>query len=205
MLPALSICNKDGGTVNISKQVPISEQENRAEVLSLSGELDQSRPITELRLSNGSSLSLPTRLLLQHLQVEAELKPAFVDEAHFGEERLLPIIEERLEVNKRSVTTGSVQLLRSTEEHTETVDIPLTSVTFEVTRQPVNRMVSERPVPRTDGETTVYSIVEERVVVSTELILKEEVHVTRRERVTNDQQLVTLRRDRLDISRSPAR
>lgn len=179
----------------------------KAGVLSVSGEIDQSQLLTQLHLSNGDTLTLPTELLLEKVKRSARPEqvlsdPSRFDPSQFLDQQVVPIVEERLDVAKRVVATGAIQIVRSSEEYSETVDTPLTTITFEVTRQVIDRLVSERPVPREEGETTIYSIVEERVVLATELILKEEVRVTRRETVTNDRQVITLHRDHIDVKRS---
>ena len=191
--------------VNITEPGLVSDEASRAGVLSLSGEIDESQLITQLRLSNGDTLSLPTELLLQKVRGSQLTVRVPHETSQSPDEQVVPIVEERLNVAKRTVSTGVIQIIRRLEEYSETVETPLTSITFEISRQAVNRLVSERPAPREEGETTIYSVVEERVVLATELILKEEIRVTRRETVTNDRQVVTLYRDHVDVKRSSAK
>ncbi len=179
-----------------------TEGGSRTGILFVSGEIDQHQVLTHLRLSNGDTLALPTELLLQKINRSTRPKQILDSPSEAMGDQVVPVVEERLKLAKRTVETGTVQLVRSSEAYSEAVEIPLTSVSFDVTRHQVNRLVSERPAPRQMGETTIYSIVEERVIVATELILKEEVHVTRRETVTSHQEVVTLRRDHVDVKRT---
>ena len=50
----------------------------------------------------------------------------------------------------------------------------------DVRRVPVNRIVSEAPQTRQEGEVTIVPIVEEVLVVEKRLLLKEEIHIVRK-------------------------
>ena len=86
---------------------------------------------------------------------------------------VIPLLEEHVEVGKRVVDTGTLRLQKHTEERTETIEVPLTSVRWKVEHVAVNQVVTERPATRQEGETTVYPVVEERVTVLRELVLLE--------------------------------
>jgi len=47
----------------------------------------------------------------------------------------------------------------------------------EVRRIPVNRVVTEVPVTRNRGDTVIIPVVEEQLVVTKKLVLKEEIHL----------------------------
>ena len=92
---------------------------------------------------------------------------------------IIPVLEEHLEVSKKVVTTGTVRLQKHVEQHQESVSVPLTELHWQVQRVAVDRVVAEAPEIRHEGDTTIYPVMEERLVVTRELVLKEEVHVTR--------------------------
>ena len=92
---------------------------------------------------------------------------------------LLPLIEEQLDVTTRIRETGILRLKKSTQERTETIEVPLTAVGWRVERVPVDRVVAEAPAVRQEGETTIYPVMEERLVVTRQLVVREEVRVTR--------------------------
>ena len=50
---------------------------------------------------------------------------------------------------------------------------------LKVERVPVDRLVTEAPQPRQDGNTLIVSVVEERLVVEKRLFVVEEVRITR--------------------------
>lgn len=113
----------------------------------------------------------------------------------------VPLIEERIDVDKRTVETGVVRTKTSVDERTETVDLALRHEDVVVRRVPMNRPV-DSPVPtRQEGDTTIISLHEEVPVVTTQLVLVEEVHLRRRRSVQDIAQPVTLRRERMDVER----
>ena len=116
---------------------------------------------------------------------------------------VIPIVEERLEVGTRTVATGKVMLQKRTEEYQETLDIPLAARSFDIERVVLNRPVDAAPEVRHEGDTTIYSLVEEQLVITRQLILKEEVRVTRRDTERIDNRTVTLTREHLDVIRTP--
>ena len=115
----------------------------------------------------------------------------------------IPIVEERLIIEKRERITGTVSLQKRIEEYHETLDIPLAARTFDIERVVLNRPVETAPEVRQEGDTTIYSLVEEQLVITRQLILKEEVRVTRRDTEHRDTRDVILHREYLDITRRP--
>src|SRR5215213_172498 len=78
---------------------------------------------------------------------------------------VIPVIEERATVKKRVVETGKVLIRKQLREYEELVDIPHVQEEIRVERVPVNRIVEEAPKVRTEGETTIVPVLEERYVV----------------------------------------
>ena len=113
----------------------------------------------------------------------------------------VPLIEEQLEVDKRTIETGVVRTKTSVEERTETLDLSLRRDDVVVRRVPMHRPV-DAPVPtRQEGDTTIISLHEEVPVVTTQLVLVEEVHLRLRSSVQDIAQPVTLRRERMEVER----
>lgn len=113
----------------------------------------------------------------------------------------VPLLEERIDVDKRAVETGVVRTKTSVEERTEMLDLALRRDDVDIVRVPVNRPV-DAPVPtRQEGDTTIISLHEEVPVVTTQLVLVEEIHLRRRRSVRAIAQPVTLRRERMDVER----
>ena len=69
---------------------------------------------------------------------------------------------------------------------------------------PINKVVLQQPEIRFEGDTIIYPVVEERLVVTTELVLLEEVRVTRTTAQTQGQATYNLKREQLVEERLPA-
>ena len=93
---------------------------------------------------------------------------------------VVPLMEEAMSVAKREVTTGTVRVTTKTATHEEIAETTLKHDAFDVFRVPIDLPVDTIPPVRTDGETTIFPVVEERLVVSKQLVLVEELHIRRR-------------------------
>ncbi len=116
---------------------------------------------------------------------------------------VIPVVEERIEIEKRSRRTGTVQARRRVREEEVAIDEPLERVEVEVVRVPVGRWIDAPLAMRQEGETTIIPVIEEVVVVEKRLRLVEEVHVTRRRRTHRHQDRVTVRRTEVEVAREP--
>lgn len=118
-----------------------------------------------------------------------------------GETVVLPVIEEIVSVGKRAVERGGVRVVKQVHTREETVDVPLLHEQFEVERVAVNRVVAEAVPVRYEGETMIVPVLEEVLVVEKRLMLKEELHITRRQTTVSQPQQVTLRREEVVVER----
>lgn len=165
-------------------------------VLTATGDLDPAQPNTSLQLADGRTILLPTSLLLP--APPQALKPTNIEEAV-----VFPIVEERLEVGKRTLETGKVTLEKHVHEYEETLDVPLAVRSYDIERVVLNQPVEAAPPVRHEGHTTIYPIIEEQLILTTQLILKEEVRVTRRDTERRDTRTVTLKRESIEVTRTP--
>jgi|LNFM01.1.fsa_nt_gb uncharacterized protein (TIGR02271 family) len=108
----------------------------------------------------------------------------------------------RLRVERRQ--TGRIVVRAETREEHETVTADLEDVRIEVSRVPVGRDVAALPEVRVEGDVTVFPIVEERLVVTRQLVLTEEIHVRRVVDRRREEVPVTLRREEAVIERNDA-
>ena len=113
----------------------------------------------------------------------------------------LQLVEERLAVAKRRVAGGTVRISTTTETVEELAEVELDRYRVEVTRMPVGRVVDEVPPARTEGQTTIVSVVEERFVVVKQLVLTEELHIRHVVEREVKREPVTLRRQRATVDR----
>ena len=115
----------------------------------------------------------------------------------------IPIVEEHLRVEKREVAKGLVRVETVTDTIATVVEEALRDETAEVTRVPINKVVSEAPRIRFEDSVTIIPIVEEVLVVEKQLRLKEEVHVRKHISTRNVQVPVSLRKERAVVTRHP--
>lgn len=125
-------------------------------------------------------------------------------EVSSGERQFLtmPVIQEKLDISKRVVQTGAIRLRKIVHEEVITVDEPQEFEVTEVERVPINRPVDGELPVRYEGDVAIYSVVAERLVPRKELVLIEEIRVTRRTRQKpSAPQEVTLRREEVVTER----
>jgi len=117
----------------------------------------------------------------------------------------VPVVAEQLKVGREAVETGRVRVTKLVREDKTVVDEPTFTEEVVVERVPIGRFVETAPAPRQEGDTTVYPVLEEVLVVERRLRLKEEVRITKRKSETRDRQTVTLRSEDVKIDRIPPR
>ena len=117
---------------------------------------------------------------------------------------VIPIVEEELRAEAVPVKAGSVRVDKHVERMIRTFDMPLMHEEVEVKRVAVNRVVKEMPEVRKSGDTIIVPVVEEELIVTKRLVLKEEIHLVKRrmkERVLKE---VEFARERAEVLRLDA-
>ena len=121
---------------------------------------------------------------------------------HKDDPLVLPVIAERVIVEKHTHITGRVRISKAVHEREELVDQPLLRQTVQVEHVPINRVVdSEIPV-RYDGDTMIISVLEEVLVVEKRLMLKEELHITQHQEQIHQPQRIVLRSEDITVERT---
>ena len=124
-----------------------------------------------------------------------------LEESSSRSEFVVPVIREELDVRKEVFRTGTVRLRKVVHEQPEMVSELLASENIEIERIPKDVVVDAPPPVRMEGDVTVISVVEEVLVFTKQLRLKEEVRIARRQSVSNFYQEVTLRSEELIVER----
>jgi uncharacterized protein (TIGR02271 family) len=78
------------------------------------------------------------------------------------------------------VKTGSVRVDKEARKQVRKLRAPLIHDDVEVRRVPVHKVVEEAPRVRTVGSTIIVPVVEEELVVTKRLVVKEEIHLIQR-------------------------
>jgi uncharacterized protein (TIGR02271 family) len=115
---------------------------------------------------------------------------------------VIPVIQEQATVRKRVVETGKVNVSKQVREYEEIVDIPHVHEEVKVDRVPVNQFVEAAPEVRTEGETTIIPVLEERYVVEKRLLLVEELHIRKDRIETHHPQTVKVLKEEVNVTRT---
>ena len=111
----------------------------------------------------------------------------------------VPLHEEVLHATTRDVERGKVLIHKTVETVPSARQVTVGREDVAVERVPVDQLVDQAPAPRWEGDTLIVPLVEEVLVVTKRLRVREELRVTRRR--TEAQQTVRdeLRREVADI------
>ena len=150
-----------------------------------------------VQLAGGRHVLVPRDMLAVQVDGSIQLPLSFstmTDNAGADVHRI-PIIEERLAVQKRKVVTGKVRVTKQVREREVVVDEPLLRERVEVTRVPIGQWVDAPVHPWQEGDTMVIPLLEEVIVVEKRLRVVEEVRITTRRAEFRDPKTVILRRE----------
>lgn len=111
----------------------------------------------------------------------------------------IPVLQETVRVSKREVETGRVAVHKTVTERDETVEMLLKRTDLAVERIPVNRVVTEAPASRQDGDTLIIPTMEEVLFVEKRLVLKEELHIRKATSERLAREVVRLRTEHAEI------
>jgi uncharacterized protein (TIGR02271 family) len=132
-----------------------------------------------------------------------ELVPGHYIGTQTSDEALvLPVIAERLMVQKHTRVTGRVRIRKTVQEREEVVDEPLLRQTVHVEHVPINRVVEGELPVRYEGDTIIIPVLEEVLVVEKRLMLKEELHITQHEEQIHQPQHIVLRSEDITVERT---
>lgn len=120
-------------------------------------------------------------------------------------EQTIALAAEYLDVDVKTVATGTVTVATKVVETDEMVTLPLQHVAVEIDRISINRAVDHTVPTREEGDVTIVSVYEEVLVVTKQLVLKEELHIRRRSSMQPaEPQTFKLRREEITVTRSGA-
>lgn len=112
-------------------------------------------------------------------------------------------VEERVEVRTEARETGRVEARTVTDTVEEPVEADGWRETVDVEHVPIGREVDAVEPPREEGGVTVIPVYEEVLVIRKQLVLREEVRLTRRREPVPGPSHVARRRQRVEVDRLP--
>jgi stress response protein YsnF len=113
----------------------------------------------------------------------------------------LSVVQEHLSVSVQQHETGSVRVRKEGQEELINVPVVLRAAHVDVRHVPVNRQVDSEYGPRQEGDTWIVPVFEYIPVTELRLMLKEEIHITRRTIEREDIHTVAIRRDQVIVER----
>jgi len=115
--------------------------------------------------------------------------------------RVIPVVEEILDVRQRRVETGRVRITKIIHEREEEVNAPRVREEVTIERVTLNRMVDTPASMRQEGDTLIIPLLEEVIVTEKRLMVKEELRITKRRIEEHTSQQVKLRREEVVVER----
>jgi len=115
--------------------------------------------------------------------------------------RVIPVVEEILDVRQRRIETGRVRITKIVHEREEEVNAPRVREEVTIERVTLNRMVDAPVSMRQEGDTFIIPLLEEVVVMEKRLMVKEELRITKRRIEEHASQRVMLRREEVMVER----
>lgn len=116
-------------------------------------------------------------------------------------ETIVPVFEEQLAIEIQQNVTGAVRINKKAYTRQAVVEQEVMREHFSIERVPVNKTLDELISVRQEGGVTIIPVIEEVVVISKKLILKEEIRITRRQELFCHQETVPLRSEEVTIER----
>lgn len=118
---------------------------------------------------------------------------------------VFPVIQERATFTKRVIETGRVRVRKTVVEEPFTINEPLVRDEYEIKRVPINQVVTATSSCRVEGDVTIVPVYEEESVVVKRLVLREEIHLIKKHRITHHRGTITLRKENVDVERIPSK
>lgn len=188
--------------------VVVSRDGRRGVIGRLARQTSGGKPQILVRFEHGREILVPVDMLSRQedgsFRLSAtveELEAESLRRTGSDETIVVPVAEERLEVDRRTVETGRVRVRKVVHDREELVDEPLLREAIEVDRVAIGQMVDKPPEVRREGDTLIIPVVEEVLVVEKRLVLKEEIHIKGRQSIARDPQTVALRSEEVIVER----
>lgn len=118
-------------------------------------------------------------------------------------EDTIKVVEEQVEVGKRNVVGDTVRIHTLTNTENVPIEAQLRVENYNVERIPHDTLVTSIPQVRKEGGVTIIPVLEERIRVVKEIVLKEEIHLIPHHDVVNFSDVVERRVQDAVVERVP--
>lgn len=117
--------------------------------------------------------------------------------------KVIPVIEEKLRIDKEKVETGRFKITKKVHEEEVTENVSVSEENVTIKRKDINEYVdSAPPATRQEGDCTIISVVKEVLVVEKKLMLVEEIHVTKHRTESSTPVKDTLRKEEVSVTKT---
>ncbi|MGB3587149.1 MAG: YsnF/AvaK domain-containing protein [Tunicatimonas sp.] len=113
----------------------------------------------------------------------------------------IPVIKERVVIDKRSVDTAKVRIAKNVNERNIQLDVSEEHDNVQVERVPIGQVVEIEPIARYEGDTLIIPVLREEVVIEKKITLVEEIRVTRKKEETTRRVNINLKEEEVNITR----
>ena len=114
----------------------------------------------------------------------------------------IPVVEERLTIDKELVEKGTFKIRKTVTEEDVSEIVPANQENVTINRVGINKYVDAAPQVRTEGSTTIIPVIKEVVVVEKKLMLVEEIHITRQRDEVPVEIKDKVRKEHVEITKS---
>jgi uncharacterized protein (TIGR02271 family) len=161
-------------------------------------------PIAVVRFDDGAQVAVAPQMLSPDDTGSYRLQLAGTSLTP-GDDLVIPVVAEEVLVGTEQVTRGVVRVHKRVVTEEKTVDAAVSAEEVVVERLPVNQLVEgDAPQVREENGTVIIPVLEEVLVVEKRLLLREEVHLSKRITRSNTPQTVVLRHEVVDVERTEA-
>ncbi len=118
-----------------------------------------------------------------------------------SEKKVVPVIKEELVVGKKKVETGKVTVEKKVSEKQVSLDVELTGEIVAINRIEKNENIDRIPQIKTENGVTIIPVVKEQIVTYKQLVLVEEIHITKKISKTSETVAETVKEEKIYIKR----
>ena len=185
-----------------SAQAVVIDQDGERGVISAHNPQEQTYQVEH----EGRTFIVPVNLLVALGQSYFSLPTSFQTLARHetveGQEALvIPVVEESLVLRKQMLERGAVRVHMTVGEREVVVDEPLAEDRVTVERVAINQPIDKPVRPRVEGDTTIIPVMKEVLLVRKQLMLVEEVRLTKTRVEVRQPQTVILRTEEAHVER----
>lgn len=145
--------------------------------------------------------TLPDKLSRDYPMEDKDFKP--IELNPLTDEQVLSVIQEEMTVGTQQIARSKVRVHKRVETREEVVNAPIVHEQVFVDRIPINQLIEgDIPTERDEGDVHIIPIFEEVAVAETQLMLREEVHISKQRLTETAHQTATLRREVAEVERT---